>query len=121
MFPDILYKMTFMVFDNGKNEAHGTWRAEETGRYSLNFRGCQGIRLPGAAIRNQSLRVSRANREGSNFSNGSGDSAAGGILSQLIEETSNQLAFHLEQAEKLRERLEGIEALRQQLKEKTNE
>jgi len=110
-----------MNFQNAENQTPRAWGDKEGSQHGSNFRSCQGARFPSEAVRNQPLRVNRTSWQGSNFSNGSGGSTPGGIVTQLIEESREQLAHHVKEVEKLTERLEGLEALQQQLMEKTNE
>lgn len=110
-----------MNFQNAENETPRAWGDKENRECGSNFRSCQGAGSPSEAVRNQSLRVDRTSWQGSDFASRFRGSTAGGIVIQLIEESREQLDYHVKEVEKLTERLQGLEALQQQLIEKTNE
>lgn len=118
----ILYKMRFMDFEDAKNQAPkdktlGTRGNQKASRHSSDISGCRGIRLASTAIRYQSLGADRANWEGTGvrWCSQSRGILSGGIIEQLIEEARDQLAQIEEERQKLAQRLEGLEALREQL------
>ena len=110
-----------MNIQNAQDKAHGTWRAQEASQPGINPRSCQGVGLSSQAAGYQSLGPGGTNWERRDFADRPGGNPPGGIVTQLIEETSEELAHHLEQAKKLTERLQGLKALDRQLKEKTEE
>ena len=71
---------------------------------------------PSFKARNDSIRVSRENRDQPNtttISIGEGD--AGGIARQLIEETKKQLAYHRNQVSDLESRIQELEQFTEDL------
>lgn len=101
---------------DGENQDRYIWSEEE---------GCNGysyprrdkeVRFEGKGSGNQSQRVNRAYGSQSCFFN-SRTANAGGILTQLIEETRQQLADNKVEGIKLRDRLQKLELLFDQLEE----
>lgn len=107
-----------MNIKNAQDKAYEARGDQEASQFRIDPRSCRGIGLSSQATRTQSLRFGRTNWKRRDFSDWPGGGNSGGILDQLIGETSEQLAFHTNQAETLRERLEGLKALAQQLEEK---
>lgn len=110
-----------MNFQDAENETPRAWGDKESSQHRSNSRSCEGARLASTAARNQPIRANRTIWQRSDFPNGFGGSTPGGIVNQLIEESREQLDYHVKEVEKLTERLQGLEALQQQLTEKTNE
>lgn len=115
----ILYKMVFMVGNNAKSETQGTWGDQKISRSSTDHNSAQGTKSTSPAARNQPIRTTGANREGrysirqcqrnTNF--------PGGILSQLINETRQQIVENEAQTNKLYQRLQVFESLLNQLED----
>lgn len=110
-----------MSLQNAQDKAQRTRRDQEASQPRTNPRSCQGIGLSSQAVRAQPVGFGGTNRTRRDFSDRTGGNPVGGIVAQLIEETSEELAHHLEQAERLNERLQGLKALGQQLTEKIKE
>lgn len=107
--------------NNAKNKTSGAWRDQESRRDSDDADSYSRIRFSSTTTGNQSLGVGRANWQGANLIDWSRGDTSGKILKQLIEETRRELAHYIDEAEKLRERLQGLELLDEQLMEKTKE
>ena len=102
-----------MVGDNAKGETQRAWGDKKISRSSADHDGATGIDLASSTVRNQSLGTTRTNREGRYSvrqckSNGS---LPGGILSQLINETRQQIVENEAQTKNLYERLQVFESL----------
>ena len=110
-----------MVFSNAEDETLRAWRKQEASQCLPDSNRSQGTGRASSAVGYQSLRASRANWEGSNSGNQSGGSPPGGILDRLIESTRNQLVLLDVQRDETADYLQQLEALREQLKEKTEE
>lgn len=106
-----------MVNFNGKKS--DTWSTQE-GCYSNSYSGgSRDVGYQGEKFGNQQKRTDRAYSSQPCFY-GSRKSASGGIVLQLIEETHRDLANHELEGIKLRDRLQKLELLFDQL-EKTEE
>lgn len=112
--------MGFMVGDNAKSEAQRAWGDQKISGSSADHDGAKRIDSTGSTVRNQQVGTSRTNREGRYSVRQSKPSAnlPGGILSQLINETHQQIADSEIQTKNLYERLQVFESLLSQLEEK---
>lgn len=110
-----------MVYNHAKNKAPGARRDEEVSGDSHDTDSYSRVGLSGKTARNQPFGVSRTHRTGPDFSDRPGGGNPGKILKQLIQEARQELSSHLQEIEILKERLEGLEALEEQLSHKTIE
>ena len=90
-------------------------RDQEGSQHGSDSNDHRGTGYSSTTVGYQSVGANRANWKGANVSNEPGEIAGGGILTQLIHETSEQLAEVEMQREKLSERLQGLNSLLEQL------
>lgn len=107
--------------EHAKIKAPGTRRDEKVSRDSHDADRHSRVGLSSETARNQPFGVGRKDRSGGDFSDRPSGGNPGKILRQLIQEARQKLAHHLEEAEILEERLQGLEELEEQLNYKTKE
>ncbi len=111
--------MGFIIRDNAKSEAQRAWRDQKVSGSSANHDGTKRIDCTSSTVGNQQIGTARTNREG-RYSVGQskpGANLPGGILSQLINETHQQIADNEAQTKNLYERLQVFESLLNQLED----
>ncbi|MEH2145311.1 hypothetical protein [Nostoc sp.] len=85
-------------------------------------RGVGTLSTPSTKTRNEPFGTRRANSDQSNtFTINLGAGTAGGMASQLIEETQKQLAYHKTQVSELEERLHELQQFTEDLKSEDHE
>lgn len=103
---------------NGKTD---NTRSEEERLYSdSHSRGCRDAGLQGADSRDKPERINRTYGAESNFFR-SGGTAAGGILSQLIDEYRDQVAAKKLELDRLEARINQFEALLEELQQRSKD
>ena len=108
-----------MVRHNAESETQRTWGDKEAARSSCDCNSAERINFASGTVRNQQIGTARTNREG-RYSVGQfkpGANLPGGILSQLINETHQQIADNEAQTKNLYERLQVFESLLNQLED----
>lgn len=104
--------------NNAERESQDLQRVQKTDRIEPDTNSYREARPDGREVQSKSIRTGREDSQGADSINQPRRTIAGGILRQLIEENDDQLAYHSQQLEKLRNRRQQLGDLFNELVEK---